>query len=113
MVPRPDDCDGPEHPEECVFIGPFGAWYDFQCEPKDPARLTNRLTGTPADPWPELAWHAAVTQTNLSEDLPPEAIVMLPFRRLHSIYPLCEMVLGEGVLAEEVQFGWLAEKTEL
>jgi len=54
-----------------------------------------------------------VTQTNLSEDLPPEAIVMLPFRRLHSIYPLCEMVLGEGVLAEEVQFGWLAEKTEL
>ena len=68
--------------------------------------------GNPGDPSCPFLVHrlktAAVTQTNLSEDLPPEAIVMLP-----SIYPLCEMVLGEGVLAEEVQFGWLAEKTEL
>ena len=73
--------------------------------------------GNPGDPSCPFLGHrlktAVATQTNLSEDLPPEAIVMLPFRRLHSIYPLCEMVLGEGVLAEEVQFGWLAEKTEL
>ena len=27
---QPNDCDGPKQPETCIFLGPYGAWFDFQ-----------------------------------------------------------------------------------
>ena len=58
---QPNDCDGPEHPEECVVIGPYGHWFDFACGPKT-------LPGTVAGP--VMTWENGE-------------------RKMFNIYPLC------------------------
>ncbi len=88
---QPNDCDGPDQPETCIFLGspstdytnclliaahcrphllpcllippvlyndrsilselgfvgagPYGAWFDFQCAPKNPATMVNKNNG--------------------------------------------------------------------
>ncbi|OWF45165.1 uncharacterized protein LOC110457383 [Mizuhopecten yessoensis] len=55
---QPNDNDGPE---ECVMVGPFGAWYDIPCAP-------NSKEG--ADPGPVITWEDGV-------------------RRKYNVFPLC------------------------
>ena len=59
---QPNDCSGPGS-EPCVFIGPYGKWFDFACAPK---------TGVNETPGPEITW----------ED---------DKRRMYNIYPLCQV----------------------
>ena len=87
---QPNDCDGPESPETCVFLGPFGAWFDFACQPKDPAKLTNIMNGMPADPAPVVLWEDGS-------------------REPHNIYSLCQLVLPKDANVESVVFGWMPD----
>ena len=38
--------------EQCVFMGPGGHWFDFNCASYDPAVHANAKTGEPATPGP-------------------------------------------------------------
>ena len=66
---QPNDCEGPDKPETCVFIGPDARWFDFSCEPKK-ADAAAGVT-----PGPEITWEDGV-------------------RREYDIYPLCGLFIG-------------------
>ena len=50
---------------------------------------------------PEIAWYS--TKAGRPH---------LPSRRMHNIYPLCQVALETGLLAEHVQVGWLGSQEE-
>ena len=78
-----------------MLAGRYGAWFDFQCAPKDPATMVNKNNGNPSDPWPEIAWHNAA---------------QIPNRRMHNIYGLCQVVIPAGagsLTAAQVHVGWV------
>lgn len=56
---QPNDCDGPGT-EPCMFVGPFGNWFDFACDRKKP----------PSTPGPEITWTDGK-------------------RKMYNLYPLC------------------------
>jgi len=110
---EPDDADGKEHPEECVFVGPngdhralctfipscpftpfrmgfrpSGKWYDFACEPKNPKKRFHKATGKAQRFGPVLQWPGASEES------------------MHRIFPMCQMVI-HGTDPEEMAVGWL------
>jgi len=56
---QPNDCDGPNS-EECIFIGPKGAWFDFACAPKTPQEAIDASENQKAQlrvtAGPEIEW---------------------------------------------------------
>lgn len=72
---QPNDCDGPDAPETCMFMGPHARWFDFACQPKVPT--ANVTAG------PEITWEDGS-------------------RRMYSLFPLCGLDFYDG---EAVQLG--------
>jgi len=68
---QPNDCDGPGS-EPCLFVGPGGKWFDFACGPKE---ASIKPDGSVVTPGPEITWTDGT-------------------RRMHSVFPLCELSLS-------------------
>jgi len=66
---QPNDCDGAELPESCIFIGPDGKWFDFACGPKTKPLYSGEEVG------PVIQW----------DEKDPES------KRMYKIYPLCDI----------------------
>jgi hypothetical protein len=66
---QPDDFDGPDLPEKCIFMGPEGKWFDFACEPKVRPKYSGEESG------PTIRWDPDDPETEF----------------MRKIYPLCHI----------------------